>query len=224
MLRNSTAPPITSAEYGQEPESPSEFGYIRMMLTINEISAAMPPNDKENSIMTAEPTGLFQGLAPLLVNRTVIMTVAADGKGLLTLNVIPKKVKDDESDALTTALCITASAEELDRDLAAQLREFTDVHAKAATNIQQVKDELAAAEKAEREAADERRAKKAKSKVVPPAGADTKPESVKAAGSGQTSLGLFDQTSGEPEENSPAGVDVALEQGQVTAEANDYPD
>ena len=52
--------------------------------------------------MTAEPTGLFQGLAPLLVNRTVIVTVAADGKGLLTLNVIPKKVKDDESDALTT--------------------------------------------------------------------------------------------------------------------------
>ena len=85
--------------------------------------------------MNAESTGLFQGLAPLLINRTVIMTVAADGKGLLTLNVIPKKVKDDESDALTTALCITASAEELDRGLAAQLREFTDVHAKAATNI-----------------------------------------------------------------------------------------
>ena len=174
--------------------------------------------------MTAEPTGLFQGLAPLLVNRTVIMTVAADGKGLLTLNVIPKKVKDDESDALTTALCITASAEELDRDLAAQLREFTGVHAKAATNIQQVKDELAAAEKAEREAADERRAKKAKGKVVLPAGTDMKPESVKAVGSGQTSLGLFDQTDGEPEENSPAGVSVALEQGQVTVEANDYPD
>ena len=84
--------------------------------------------------------------------------------------------------------------EELDRDLAAQLREFTDVHAKAATNIQQVKDELAAAEKAEREAADERRAKKTKGKVVPPAGADMKPESVKPVGSGQTSLGLFDQS------------------------------
>ena len=175
--------------------------------------------------MTAEPTGLFQGLAPLLVNRTVIMTVAADGKGLLTLNVIPKKVKDDESDALTTALCITASAEELDRDLPAQLREFTDVHAKAASNIQKVKDELAAAEKAEREAADERRAKKAKGKVVPPAvGADVKPESVKPVESGQTSLGLFDQADGEPEENSPASAGVAVEQGQVTAEANDYPD
>ena len=174
--------------------------------------------------MTAEPTGLFQGLAPLLVNRTVIMTVAADGKGLLTLNVIPKKVKDDESDAPTTALCITASPEELDRDLAAQLREFTHVHVKAATNIQQVKDELAAAEKAEREAADERRAKKTKGKVVPPASADMKPESVKPVGSGQTSLGLFDQADGEPEEDSPASAGVAVEQGQVTAEANDYPD
>jgi hypothetical protein len=75
--------------------------------------------------------------------------------------------------------------------LAAQLREFTDVHAKAATNIQKVKDELAAAEKAEREAADERRAKKTKGKVVPPgAGADAKPESVKPVESGQASLGL----------------------------------
>ena len=175
--------------------------------------------------MTAEPTGLFQGLAPLLVNRTVIMTVAADGKGLLTLNVIPKKVKDDESDALTTALCITASAEELDRDLPAQLREFTDVHSKAASNIQKVKDELAAAEKAEREAADERRARKTKAKVVPPAaGASVTPESVKSAEAGQTSLGLFDQSDREPEENSPASVSAAVEQGQVTAEANDYPD
>jgi len=175
--------------------------------------------------MTAEPTGLFQGLAPLLVNRTVIMTVAADSKGLLTLNVIPKKVKDDESDALTTALCITATPEDLDRELAAQLREFTDVHAKAATNIQKVKDELAAAEKAEREAADERRAKKAKSKVASPAaGADMKPESVKPAESGQTSLGLFDQGDSEREEALSTNADGAVELGEAVVAANDYPD
>ncbi len=120
--------------------------------------------------MNTEPTpGLFQGLAPLLANRTVIMTVSAAANGLLTLNVIPKKVNDDESDALTTSLCITASAEELDRDLAAQLREYTVAHAKAASNIQQVKADLAAAEKAERDAADERRAKKAKAKSSTPA-------------------------------------------------------
>ena len=174
--------------------------------------------------MTAEPMGLFQGLAPLLVNRTFIMTVAADGKGLLTLNVIPKKAKDDESDALTTALCITASAEELDRDLAAQLREFTDVHAKTATNIQMVKEELAAAEKVERDAADERRAKRTKGKVVPPAaGADAKPESVKLVESGQTSLGLFDQAN-EPEEALSANAADVVKQAPVTVTANDYPD
>src|SRR6185295_4328129 len=166
--------------------------------------------------MAAEPTGLFKGLAPLLVNRTVIMTVAADGKGLLTLNVIPKKVKDDESDALTTPLCITASPEDLDRDLAAQLREFTDVHVKAATNIQQGKDELAAAEKAERDAADERRLKKTKGRLVPTsAGADAKPDSVKSAEAGQTALGLFDQ--GNEPEALPTNATEAVEQATVTA-------
>ena len=169
--------------------------------------------------MNAESTGLFQGLEPLLVNRTVIMTVAADGKGLLTLNVIPKKVRDDESDALTTALCITASAEELDRGLAAQLREFTDVHAKAATNIQKVQDDLAAAEKAERDAAEEKRAKKAKGKVVP--GAESKPESTRAVESRQPSLSLFDETADEPVETAPSS---SVEQSPVIAAENGYPD
>ena len=174
--------------------------------------------------MATEPTRLFQGLAPLLVNRTVMMTVAADGNGLLTLNVIPKKIKEDESDALTTALCITASAEDLDRDLAAQLREFTDAHAKAATNIQQVKNELAAAEKAEREAADERRAKKTKGKVVPPgAGSDSKSESVKPVEPGQTSLGLFDEGS-EAEESLSVNTADTAKQAPVAAAENDYPD
>ena len=164
--------------------------------------------------MTTEPTGLFQGLAPLLVNRTVIMTVAADGKGLLTLNVIPKKVKDDESDAMTTALCITASAEELDRDLLAQLREYTEVHTKAGSNIQKVKDDLAAAEKAERESAEEKRAKKAKGKVVPPAVPAPKP---------QASLGLFDQNDAEPEVAVEPSCDEQ-EIDEVIEETNGYPD
>lgn len=142
--------------------------------------------------MDTETTGLFQGLAPLLVNRTVIMTVSADTKGMLTLTVIPKKVAPDESDALTTPLWITATAGELDRTLADQLREFTGAHASAASNIQKLRDELAAAEKAERHKAEERRSKKAKANKadqpapVPP----TKPEE-----SAQASLGLFDDAS-----------------------------
>ncbi len=165
--------------------------------------------------MTTEPTGLFQGLAPLLANRTVILTVSASGTGQVTLNVIPKKVKDDESDALTTALCITASPEELDRDLPAQLREFTNVHAQAACNIQRVKDELTAAEKAERDAADEKRAKKAKAKTVQPAPAPAEP---------LTTLGLFDQ-------NEPDAEDTTADVGSndehvdgVTSQSSNYPD
>ena len=146
--------------------------------------------------MNTETTGLFQGLAPLLTNRTVIMTVAAHGDGMLTLNVIPKKVKDDECDALTAALCITASAEELDRSLADQLREYTEAHTRTASNIQTVKDELAVAEKAERAAAEERRAKKVKGKTESPAPAGVK----KAQEPAQASLGLFDDASDRPTE------------------------
>ncbi|MEZ5401160.1 MAG: PRTRC system protein E [Bryobacteraceae bacterium] len=112
--------------------------------------------------------GLFNGLAPLLTNRTVIMTVSADANGMLTLTVIPKKVTPDESDALTTPLWITATADELDRTLPDQLREYCAVHGQTASNLQSVKAELAAAEKAERDAADERRARKAKTKTPPP--------------------------------------------------------
>lgn len=146
--------------------------------------------------MTTTP-GLFNGLAPLLTNRTVIMTVSADGKGMLTLTVIPKKVTPDESDALTTPLWITATAEELDRNLPDQLREYCAVHGQAASNLQAVKDELAAAEKAEREAADERRAKKAKGKSQSTTAAVTRPPE-----SAQASLGLFDeqqQQQGDPQ-------------------------
>ena len=111
--------------------------------------------------------GLFNGLAPLLTNRTVIMTVSTDANGMLTLTVIPKKVTPDESDALTTPLWITATADELDRTLPGQLREYCAVHGQTASNLQSVKAELAAAQKAERDAADERRAKKAKAKTPP---------------------------------------------------------
>jgi hypothetical protein len=147
------------------------------------------------------------------------MTVAADGKGLLTLNVFEEN--DDESDALTVALCITR----VPKNSAAALAHnsaISRMHAKAATNIQQVNEELAATEKAERDAADERRAKKTKGKVVPPAGADMKPEPVKPVGLEQTSLGLFDQGN-EPEALSTNATET-VEQATVTVAANDYPD
>ena len=154
--------------------------------------------------MNTEQTGLFQGLAPLLANRTVIMTVSAGDKGMLTLTVIPKKVTPDESDALTASLWMSATAEELDRTLPDQLRDYCEAHAKAESNIQRVKEGLAAAEKAERDAADERRAKKAKAKTPStPAAASTQP-----AESAQGSLGLFDDA------DAPAAAPAAAAGGE----------
>ena len=42
---------------------------------------------------------------------SVILPVSPNGTRQITLNVISKKVNDDESDVPTTALCITASPE-----------------------------------------------------------------------------------------------------------------
>ena len=57
-------------------------------------------------------------------------------------------MKDDDNDALTMPLCVTGTAEELDRDLARQVREFAEAQARTASNLVQVKKELEAAEKA----------------------------------------------------------------------------
>ena len=131
-----------------------------------------------------ETTGMFCGLAPMLANRTVIMTVAGGANGCLTVSIIPKKVKDDENDVLTMPLCATGTAEELDRELPRQLREFVEVHAATASNLDRIKEDLAAAEKAESDA----RKEKLKGKKVPPA---EKPVILPTPGP-QGMLGLFD--------------------------------
>ena len=133
-----------------------------------------------------ETKGLFRGLAPMLANRTVIMTVAGGANGSLTVSIIPKKVKDDENDVLTMPLCATGTAEELDSELPRQLREFVEVHAATASNLDRIKQELAAAQKADEEA----RKEKLKGKKVSP----TEKPAVPPKQEPQGMLGLFDVT------------------------------
>lgn len=138
-----------------------------------------------------ETTGLFSQLAPMLSNRTVILTVAATGRDVLTVSIIPKKLKDDENDVLSVPLCATGTAEELDRDLPSQLRDFVDAHSSTSSNLARIKEELEAAEKA----AEEARKEKLKGKKLPVAekAAAPKPEP-------QGTLGLFDEAGGEAED------------------------
>ena len=127
----------------------------------------------------------------MLSNRTVILTVAVTARDVLTVSIIPKKLKDDENEVLSVPLCATGTAEELDRDLPRQLRDFVNAHAATSSNLARIKEELEAAEKA----AEEARKEKLKGKKLPVAekAAAPKPEP-------QGTLGLFDEAAGEAED------------------------
>ena len=144
-----------------------------------------------------ETRGVFRGLAPMLTNRTVIMTIAAAANDCFMVSIIPKKVKDDENDVLTTPLCVTGTAEELDRDLPGQIRAFVEVHTATASNIEQIKQELAAAEKT----ADEARKEKLRGKKTPPADKPAIPQKPEPQGT----LGLFDVAESAEAVLSPTG-------------------
>jgi PRTRC genetic system protein E len=93
---------------------------------------------------------VFTELLPLLKQRVLMITVSDVGDGLLRVNVIPRKLDtdSDQSQALTTPLSITASAEELDRELPGQLLTFTESVVKTGSNLEELKTQHAAAVKA----------------------------------------------------------------------------
>ena len=93
---------------------------------------------------------MFTELLPLLKQRVLMITVSDVGDGLLRVNVIPRKLDadSDQSQALTTPLSITGSAEELDRELPDQLRSFTESLVKTGSNLAELRTQHAAAVKA----------------------------------------------------------------------------
>jgi PRTRC genetic system protein E len=66
---------------------------------------------------------MFVELLPILKNRSVVLTLALVGDKAIQVNVIPKRLKEDDSgdDALTTPLTVTGTPDELDREFAGQL-------------------------------------------------------------------------------------------------------
>jgi PRTRC genetic system protein E len=109
----------------------------------------------ENTIMststTATAAGFFAQLMPLLTDRTLMVIVSKAGDQHLTLSVVPKRMKESESAALTTPLCCTGTPEELDRDLPTHLREFVAGQVMLGNNLAQIQCEREEAEKVARE-------------------------------------------------------------------------
>lgn len=91
---------------------------------------------------------MFKELSPVLRHRAVLMTITFTEDDQIRVNVVPKKLKDDENKALTTPLTITGTAEELDTELGPTLVNFVAAHLQLKNTLKQAKEEMDAAAKA----------------------------------------------------------------------------
>ena len=150
-------------------------------------------------VMSTQPTGIpfsggfFEQLIPMLAERTVMLVVTKADEQHLSVSVIPKRMKDGENTALLTPLCCTGTAQELDRELPAQLREFVAGHVKLANNLGEIQREREEAEKAAREEAKRKQktagaAARKTAEPALPAATTKKPEPERPP-----ALSLFDQ-------------------------------
>src|SRR5262245_30998568 len=85
---------------------------------------------------------MFAELAPLLKERTLMLTVARIDEVRIQVNVIPKFLKehDQTEGTLTIPLSITGTAEELDRDLAVQLTSFVATVVRTGSNLKEIEE------------------------------------------------------------------------------------
>ena len=85
---------------------------------------------------------MFSELLPLLAERTLFLTVARVDETHIRINVIPKRLKENDTgeSALTTPLSITGTAEELDRDLSVQLSRFVGSLTQTSCNLAQLQE------------------------------------------------------------------------------------
>ncbi len=90
---------------------------------------------------------MFKELVPILRNRAVLMTATALDDDQIRVNVVPKKMKDGDHDALTTPLSVTGTAEELDTQLAATLVGFVASHLQMKNALEKAKADMDAATK-----------------------------------------------------------------------------
>jgi PRTRC genetic system protein E len=91
---------------------------------------------------------MFKELVPILRNRAVLMTATALDDDQIRVNVVPKKIRDGDHDALTTPLSVTGTAEELDAQLAATLVGFVASHLQMKNALEKAKADMDAATKA----------------------------------------------------------------------------
>jgi PRTRC genetic system protein E len=71
---------------------------------------------------------MFKELLPVLRDRAVLLTVTLVDADQIRVNIVPKKLKDGDNDALTTPLSVTGTAEDLDAELSSTIISFVGSH------------------------------------------------------------------------------------------------
>jgi PRTRC genetic system protein E len=96
----------------------------------------------------------------------VLLTVTLVDADQIRVNIVPKKLKDGDNDALTTPLSVTGTAEELDAELSSTIVSFVGSHLQMKNTLEKAKAEMDAASKAAQVEA--RTKSKMPSKTAPP--------------------------------------------------------
>jgi PRTRC genetic system protein E len=104
---------------------------------------------------------MFKELVPILRQRAVLLTVTFLDEDQIRVNIVPKKIKDGDNDALTTPLSVTGTAEELDAELSSTIVSFVASHLQLKNTLERAKAEMDEAAKAAQAEV------RAKSKVQP---------------------------------------------------------
>ena len=91
---------------------------------------------------------MFKELLPVLRDRAVLLTVTLVDADQIRVNIVPKKLKDGDNDALTTPLSVTGTAEELDAELSSTIVGFVGSHLQMKNTLEKAKAEMDAASKA----------------------------------------------------------------------------
>ncbi|MGA7829597.1 MAG: PRTRC system protein E [Terracidiphilus sp.] len=109
---------------------------------------------------------MFKELVPVLRDRAVLLTVTLVDADQIRVNIVPKKLKDGDNDALTTPLSVTGTAEDLDAELSTTIISFVGSHLQMKNALEKAKAEMDAASKTAQ--AEARAKSKTSGKTAPP--------------------------------------------------------
>jgi len=116
---------------------------------------------------------MFKELLPVLRDRAVLLTVTLVDVDQVRVNIVPKKLKDGDNDALTTPLSVTGTAGELDAELSSTIVGYVGSHLQMKNTLEKARAEMDAASKAAQ--AEARAKSKAPTRIAPTNPDITKP-------------------------------------------------